>query len=261
MDDLLGRMAYGTCSTRPEAAPAALAAIRARRDSSDASRGQARAHYYRVLAEGYDAGRCDALFSLFRRRGTWRVPTLFVERTMTLLQLGDTSVATDPRLTFMPATLRNEWREFAASSARHFSDGERASFTAFLDLDLQLVGAMHRAGVPLLAGTDEPGPFVMPGFALHDELALLVRAGLTPAEAIRAATLDPARFLGATDSLGTVARGKIADLVLLDADPLLDVRNTTHIRAVVANGRLLDRAALDALLDAAKRGAPLDSAP
>ncbi len=248
MDDLLGRMAYGTCAARPEAAAAALDAISARRDSGDAIRGAARANYYRVLAEGYDAARCDSLFSFFRQRGTWRVPTLVVEHTMTVLQLGDTSVARDPRLAHMPAALRNEWREFAKSSARRFSEGERAAFGEFLDRDLRLVGAMHRAGVRLLAGTDEMVPFVMPGFALHDELALLVEAGLTPLEALRAATIDPARFLGATDSLGTVAPGRIADLVLLDADPLADIHNTTRIRAVVANGRVFDRAALDALL-------------
>jgi hypothetical protein len=258
MDDLLGRMAYATCASRPESPSEALNAIVARRDSGDASRAAARANYYRVLAEGYDETRCDTLFSLFRRHGTWRVPTLIVERTMTLLQLGDTAVAGDPRLASMPAALRDEWREFAKSSARKYSEGERTAFTGFLNQDLRIVGEMHRLGVPLLAGTDEPVPFVFPGFALHDELQLLVQAGLTPAEALRTATLNPARYLGATDSLGTVAAGKIADLVLLDADPLLDIHNTTRIRAVVANGRLLDRAALDSLLDAARRGAPMN---
>jgi len=112
---------------------------------------------------------------------------------------------------------------------------------------------MHRAGVPILAGTDVGNPFVYPGFSLHDELGLLVEAGLTPAAALRAATLDPARYLGVADSLGSVARGKRADLVLLDADPLADIANTRRIRAVVARGRYLDRAALDALLAEAKR--------
>ena len=87
-----------------------------------------------------------------------------------------------------------------------------------------------------------------PGFALHTELAMYVAEGLTPLEALQTATLNPAKLLHATDSLGTVATGKLADLVLLDADPLADITNTTTIRAVVANGRYFDRAALDRLL-------------
>src|SRR6185436_5083646 len=107
---------------------------------------------------------------------------------------------------------------------------------------------LNRAGVKLLAGTDMPQPFVAPGFSLHEELQLLVRSGLTPVEALRTATYNPAEFLGALDSLGTVSKGKLADLVLLDANPLQDIRNTRRITAVVANGRLYDRAALDQLL-------------
>ena len=100
----------------------------------------------------------------------------------------------------------------------------------------------------MLAGSDSPNPFVYPGFSLHDELGLLVRAGLTPAQALRTATINPATFLGVTDSLGTVAPGKVADLVLLDANPLADIANTKRIRAVIQGGRLLNRTALDAIL-------------
>jgi adenine deaminase len=112
---------------------------------------------------------------------------------------------------------------------------------------------MVRAGVKLLAGTDVPVFVTLPGFDLHRELGLMVEAGLSPAVALRTATLEPARYLGATDSLGTVAAGKLADLVLLDANPLADIHNTTKIRGVVANGRFFDRAALDALLKEVER--------
>jgi hypothetical protein len=113
---------------------------------------------------------------------------------------------------------------------------------------VELVGMMHRAGVALLAGTDVLNPYCFPGFSLHDELGLLVEAGLTPLEALQAATLNPARFLGKEQEFGTVEEGKRADLVLLDANPLEGISNTQKIAAVVVNGRLLDRAALDALL-------------
>lgn len=114
---------------------------------------------------------------------------------------------------------------------------------------------MVAAGVGVLAGSDASDePFVYAGASLHDELALLVEAGLTQLQALQAATLNPAVFLS-RDDLGTVAPGKLADLVLLDADPLVNITNTQRIRAVVLNGALLDRPTLDALLDQAEAAA------
>lgn len=98
-------------------------------------------------------------------------------------------------------------------------------------------------------------PFTVPGFMLHTQLQVLVDAGLTPLQALQTATLNPARFFGATDSLGTIAPGKLADLVLLDADPLRDIANTRKIRAVVLGDRYVDRAALDLLLREAEKTA------
>ena len=103
--------------------------------------------------------------------------------------------------------------------------------------EVELVGAMSRAGVGILAGTDVSNPFCFPGFSLHDELALLVQAGLTPMQALQAATLNAARFMGREADLGTVQKGRIADLVLLDANPLDDISNTRKINAVVFGGR------------------------
>jgi imidazolonepropionase-like amidohydrolase len=118
---------------------------------------------------------------------------------------------------------------------------------------LELTGALKRAGVPLLAGTDTMNPYCLPGFSLHDELARLVQAGLTPLQALQAATRDAARFLGKEDSLGTIEQGKLADLLLLDKDPLADIHATTQIRAVVQGGRLFTRQQLDGLLASAER--------
>jgi imidazolonepropionase-like amidohydrolase len=98
--------------------------------------------------------------------------------------------------------------------------------------DLSLTQKMHKSGVMLLAGTDTPNPSILPRFALHDELKLLVSAGFSPMEAIQAATLNPARYLGREKDLGTIETGKLADLVLLDANPLDDISNTQKIRAV-----------------------------
>ena len=106
----------------------------------------------------------------------------------------------------------------------------------------------NQAGVTLLAATDVDFPLGIPGFSLHEELVRLVEAGLTPLQSLQAATLNPARVLGLADSLGTIEPGKLADLVLLDANPLDDIRNTQQIRAVVADGQLYRRADLDRLV-------------
>jgi len=107
---------------------------------------------------------------------------------------------------------------------------------------------MQRSGVGILAGTDSGNPFCFRGFSLHDELGFLVKAGLTPTQALQAVTLNPARFLGKENDLGTIEKGKVADLVLLDANPLEDIGNTKRISAVVCGGQLFPRAALDQML-------------
>jgi imidazolonepropionase-like amidohydrolase len=114
--------------------------------------------------------------------------------------------------------------------------------------DIAIVKAMHAANVPFLAGTDTPNPYTYPGFSLHDELELLVSAGFSPMEALQTATLRATQFLGVDQFLGSVEEGKIANLFLLDANSLEDIRNTKKIRGVVLRGDFLDRAKLDVLL-------------
>ena len=120
---------------------------------------------------------------------------------------------------------------------------------------LEIASEMHRQGVRFLAGTDLVNAYIFPGFSLHDELGLLVKAGLSNLEALQAATSNAAIFINATDNYGSVAPGKIADLVLLDADPLTDIHNTTRISGVFLSGRYLDRAALDKFLKEAEAAA------
>ncbi|MEW5902327.1 MAG: amidohydrolase family protein, partial [Acidobacteriota bacterium] len=117
----------------------------------------------------------------------------------------------------------------------------------------KLVGMMNEAGVSLMAGTDLAGPRLYPGFSLHEEMVLLVEAGLRPLEALQAATRNPARHLGLIEKAGTIEKGKRADAVLLDANPLEDIRNISTVRAVILGGRPLDRDELDRLLAEAAR--------
>ena len=101
---------------------------------------------------------------------------------------------------------------------------------------------LHKAGVPLLVGTDAPEPYCPPGYALHQEMELLVASGLTPAAVLQAATMNNARALKQQDRLGSVAAGKLADMVILDADPTADIRNTRKIARVIHGGIACDPA-------------------
>jgi imidazolonepropionase-like amidohydrolase len=147
------------------------------------------------------------------------------------------------------------WQGRARQLAPVLTPSDLAVIKKYFQHEIEIAGAMHRAGVGVLAGTDVSNPWVYWGFSLHDELANLVAAGFSPMAALQAATIEPARFLHATDSLGTIATGKVGDLVILDADPLADIHNTTRINAVVVRGRLVDSAARQRLLSGAAAAA------
>ncbi|MBX3268261.1 MAG: amidohydrolase family protein [Acidobacteria bacterium] len=194
----------------------------------------------------FDMQKCRRLFSTFKRNGTFSVPTAVLHRGMLLYD--DYGFRTRPALEYISATEVAEWE----ASPQLVRGPDLADRQRDFELLLRVVGAMHEEGAPLLAGTDNNNPFVVPGFDLHDELEIFVRAGLTPTEALRTATWNPAVFFGKTKEFGTVAAGKAADLVILTADPRLDIRNTRKIDAVVSNAVLFDRKELDKMLAKAK---------
>jgi Amidohydrolase family len=185
------------------------------------------------------------LYALFVKNNTWQAPTLTIRHARPYLR--ELQASDDRRLKYMPKTIVESWGPRV--DQRQPTDPEIiASRKRLFQKEVEVVGSMHRAGVRLLAGTDTPNPYCFPGFSLHDELGLLVQAGLTPLEALQTATINPAEFLGLSKTLGTVEKGKVADLVLLDANPLEDIANTKRIAAVVSSGRYFDRRALDGLL-------------
>ena len=196
------------------------------------------------LLDTFSDRKAKDLFARFVKNQTWQCPTLTVLRSNAYL--GDENFRRDVRLRYVPRQMQQRWAQRLAN--RNDSDYAKKVFQK----EVEIVGAMQRAGVPLLAGTDTGNPFCFPGFSLHDELALMVIGGLTPVESLRAATLNPAKFLGLDKTLGTIEPGKIADLVLLDADPLADIRNTQKINTVIMNGRLFDRKALNKMLSQAE---------
>lgn len=212
------------------------------------------------LAKASDGARA-ATFRTLAVNGTWVDPTFVstvgyrgVSDEKTLAVIGDKENSIDPRRKYLTRELLEFWRiQILAKQLEGQLDWPKLLQQGFAD-----VRAMHGMGVKIVAGTDAAAPNVYPGFSLHEELEMLVKeGGLTPMEAIQSATLEPARMMGLEKDLGTIAPGKLADLVLLDANPLQDIRNTKQIAAVILGGKLLDRASLERMLnEAAKKTEP-----
>jgi hypothetical protein len=201
----------------------------------------------RRMVDEYDPADCAAVFRTFAQNGTYITPTHGTRKMDAFAD--DSAYRHDPRLRFIPMAQQLRWTADANGMvASDSSAAGRRSFMDFYRKGLELTHDAFRAGVPVMVGTDAGDTYVFPGSSVHDELAELVQAGFAAAEALRAATLSGAEFLGMTADHGTVQPGRFADLVLLDANPLEDISHTRQIRAVVLDGRVHDRAALDALL-------------
>jgi imidazolonepropionase-like amidohydrolase len=212
----------------------------------------------RFLAS-YDPGRAASLAAVLAKNQTWQCPTLVWERGGNLIDVTD--FAKDTRAKYVPTSWKTKtWKRFTDEITQGYGSDDLATRKKFLDKELEVVGMLHKAGVPFLAGTDTPpGVAIFPGFSLHEELQRFVAAGFTPLEALQTATLNPARFFGMEEQLGNVEKGKLADLVLLSANPLADIANTQKIAAVVVNGRYFSGKDLDKMLagvEAAARRQP-----
>ncbi len=195
--------------------------------------------------DSFDEKKASALFARFVKNGTWMCPTLSVLRAVAFSS--DADFRSDPRIKYIPDFLKQQFWEDAYGWKEHTPEFNAQAKRVF-QKQLEVVGMMNRAGVRFIAGTDTPNPYVFPGFSLHDELALLVQAGLTPAEALRTATINPAKYFDMEKSLGSVEKGKMADLVLLDTNPLTDINNTRKIAAVISGGRYLPKETLQKML-------------
>jgi hypothetical protein len=193
----------------------------------------------------YDERKASELFTRLAQNKTWQCPTLTVSRSAA--RLSDTEFLDDKRLRYMPQEMRQGWDPRNDFRFRDMKPEDFAIRKQTYAKQQQIVGAMNRAGLRFVAGTDVGNPYCFPGFSLHDELALLVEAGLTPLQALQAATTNAAELAGSSD-YGMIAAGKLADLVVLDANPLADIHNTTKIAAVIFDGRYSPRETLDQML-------------
>ncbi len=201
----------------------------------------------KVMLDAFDEERFKTLVAVLAKNRTCQVPTQVMAR-VHAFRHDRRMIQNDSWLRYIPAEEIATWNQPYQSRYPQPTETEKTIRERLWQKRLKVVRRMNEMGVPFMAGSDLGNPYIFPGFSLHDELALLLETGLTPVQSLQTATRNPALFLGLSDSLGTVEEGKIADLVLLDANPLKDIRNTQKIRAVVVNGRYLDRAALDKLL-------------
>jgi imidazolonepropionase-like amidohydrolase len=199
-----------------------------------------------MMLDQFSQERADETYSLLARNNTFMTPTLVTQRALTFAD--DLDKEKDPRMQYVSAEELNWWKPENGMLTKYRTPEYIVMRKREYDLLLKEVHRAQTMGVHLLAGTDITIPFTYPGFSLHDELALFVKAGLTPSQALETATTNPALLLGLSKEWGRVSQGYVANFVLLNADPLMDISNTKKIDAVVLNGEFWDRAQLDQML-------------
>jgi imidazolonepropionase-like amidohydrolase len=226
----------------------------ARRDGSDSLYASTRrAAWMGHLLDTYDQARCRDLARDLATRGVWQEPTIWLS--LWLNAFGRDSIAWTPaRLAYLPRSRRT--RPAITPNPLGFTAADREQWARLYREQLEMIAVLRAAGTHFLAGSDT-GPWekMLPGLSLHEELQRMVAAGFSPLEALQAATIEPARFLGLTDSIGNVAPRQVADLVLLGADPRLDIANLDSVEAVLVRGRLVDSTGRAALLEAVAQAA------
>jgi hypothetical protein len=234
------------CSTREEELRQRKLALLPLKDTEANVLARNRA-WTKDLLDSYAQQKAINLFQKFCNNHTWQVPTLPLLIHLAYL-VPESDRKGDPRLKYIPGGVRETWDKTRNEILDSRTEADFSLQRRLVKQSLAVVRALNDTGTSFMAGTDATAPNVFPGSSLHEDLEYLVEAGLTPMQALQAATAKPAEFLGRGGEQGTIAVGKRADLVLLDANPLEDIHNTQKIRAVIVNGKLLDRSQLDALL-------------
>jgi hypothetical protein len=195
----------------------------------------------------YQPEPCRPLWEKLARQGIWQTPTLLAMSEIATIGTSSSSIPAD-QFVYATPSIRKMW---GVIQAMFTSPDITRVFKRRAEMSAAVTNDMARAGVGILAGCDS----MVAGFCVHDEIAIMVRGGMTPLAALQTATINPARYFGISSTAGTVESGRRADLVLLDANPLADITNVRRIRGVVVAGRFLDRRELDAVLAQARTAA------
>lgn len=204
-----------------------------------------------TITEHLERSRAPEVAGLTVERGGWNTPTLIVHRNGFATGERLDVLLADPRMRWVPEIIAASWRRSTSGGSTTAAQRE-ALERGFPDY-VAITRSLHDAGCDLMVGSDAPNPFVFPGSSAHEELALLVDAGLSPYEALVAATANPARYLGQVGEFGVIASGARADLLALDADPVGDITHTMQIAGVMVRGRWLSAETLEQMLEDAAR--------
>lgn len=215
-------------------------------DAGGILRSRIHAAQRKTAVENYDETQADKVLAVLAKNETWQIPTIalstgFAERHFT-------RPAWKATFQYLPKDIEDRWLD----EIKEVNQFDVEPFTReYADWMLNMVGKIHAAEIDLMAGTDCPIFYLTPGYSLHEELALLVKSGLSTQAALQTATLNPARYFGMEKELGRVQENMWADLLILDANPLDNIAHTKRIEGVIKQGKYYDRAALDALLQEA----------
>ena len=195
-----------------------------------------------AILEGFSPEKFNALVETMVKNDTYFCPTHITKNYEASVH--DEAFLADKKSKYIPLLIESVW----ADDLEGMLDEDEEYLKKFHRRGLELTKLAHQKGVKILAGTDSYDPYSFPGFSLHQELEQLVQAGLSNAEALATATLNPAEYFGLTKDYGAISEGKIADIVLLNNNPLEDIRHTQSIEALVFNGALYSRSELDSFL-------------
>lgn len=194
----------------------------------------------------FDQAKCRRAMAVFKRNGTWMSPTLV--RVRTSMFPDDPAFVNDPNLRYVTPQTRALWKGLSEQFTAAVKPEDRATLEAFWKLQLRMLNLFDASGLPMMAGSDTPGQWDIAGFSLHADFDLLAASGLKPLRILQMTTIEPARFLGRTVTMGSVAAGKNADLVLLDANPVESAANLHKIAGVLRQGHFYSRTDLDRML-------------
>ena len=183
--------------------------------------------------EDFDEDRCTEVIEHLAVNNVFQTPTLTINTVGSKRFFADEEWQKTYEL--LPNEVKNKWLKDSKFMAQQPLN---SSYQTYQDWSMKIVSLFNKQGVKLLAGTDTPIGFLTPGFSLHKELELLVESGLTPLQALRAATITPAEFFNLEDKMGTVEVGKVADLVILNSNPQNDIKHTQDIHKVILKGRI-----------------------